>query len=203
MAPMRPRSRARSTFKPDRGQRRPQPVVQVTPQPSPLLFARRHDPAAAPREQVDLEEPIPDDRQRERDRDRQAKERGRVPLDEGMAGQDDRQRQQAHRRDRREAERQGDPADLPSTGLAGPPIACDRRGHDHDDHPAGDRGLDRRPAADPVEDRAAGQPRDEQPENKSRDRRRVEGRDREPRSGRRARSGPDRSSGCGRSTTRR
>jgi len=32
--------------------------VQVAPQPAPLLFARRHDAAAASCEQVDLEEPI-------------------------------------------------------------------------------------------------------------------------------------------------
>ena len=65
-------------LEPDAGERRPEPVVQVAPQPPPLLLARRHDPAAAPREQVDLEEPVPDDRERERDRDGQHQERDRA-----------------------------------------------------------------------------------------------------------------------------
>ena len=83
---------------------------------------------------------------------------------ERMADQDDRQRQQAERRDRREAECQGDPAHLVAARLAGPPVARDRRRQDQHDHPAGDRRLDRGPAADPVEDRSACQPRDEQPD---------------------------------------
>ncbi len=40
------RRRGRLGPHPDRGQRRPQPVVQVAPQPAPLLLAREHEPFA-------------------------------------------------------------------------------------------------------------------------------------------------------------
>ena len=52
--------------------------MQLAAKPQPLLLPGGHGPLAAPREESDLEQPVPDDRDDDRDRDRQYEERDRA-----------------------------------------------------------------------------------------------------------------------------
>ena len=135
--------------------------MQLAAEPQPLLLAGGDDPLAAPREEADLEQPVPDHGDGERDRDRQDEERHRAPRHERLAGEHDRQRQQerASRRRRTAASRRSSGPGGAGRRTSGDSRRSSRRGSatsipDADDaHEGGE-------PVDPVEGRAAGEPGD-------------------------------------------
>ena len=146
-------------LEPERGERRPEAVMEVPSQAHPLLLAGGHDPAPARREQVDLEQPVADHREGEGDDHGDREDRNRAAGQEGVVEEDDREAREEERGAGRHGQRQGEDPDLRPARAGRAPIAGRDRGQDRDPHRRHDQGDQRPEPVEPVEDRAGHQRR--------------------------------------------